>query len=74
MRALCKLSGALVIGEFTRTPPGRDGKCPTCSGSEFSDAPHGWIECRACGFAILRSDYDKMMAIPYQLPFIGWGI
>ena len=75
MRALCKIAGILAICEFGRTPVGQTGHCPTCGGVELFEAPYGWLECRGCDFAILRSAYDRIMALPrLQEPFIGAGI
>ncbi len=83
-RALCKLAGMLVIAEFSRCMPGTTGKCPVCNPkgkmpptkaeiekryNTFSVSPDGYVTCDDCGFAILKSDYDRMISEPY--PFIG---
>ncbi len=60
-RALCKYRGMLVIASFCRSPPGQVGHCPECRGIEFREHA-GWIECKDCGFAILKTDYSRMEA------------
>lgn len=80
-RALAKVDGYLVIAEFSRCNPGKTGKCPQCNPphrfprSDIAECQQtfserdGWIECDDCNFAILKSDYDRMISEPY--PFIG---
>ena len=60
MRALTKFRGCLVIAEYARLPAGQKGRCPDCGGVEFRTSA-GWTECCSCDFAILASDYQKLM-------------
>ena len=59
-RALCKFHGMLVIAEFSVPSEGSQGSCPECGCTEFREVA-GWIECYGCCFAILASDYTRIM-------------
>ncbi len=61
MSALCKAGGCLVLMSTAR-PEGRTGRCPLCHGTNFRDAPHGWVECVTdeCDFAVLKSHLNRM--------------
>ncbi len=64
-RALCKFRGMLVIAEVRPSRPGSPYRrgCPECHRKEFWREHGGWMECE-CGFAILTTDYDRVMGEP----------
>ncbi len=60
MSALCKLGGCLVLMSTTTAESGV-GRCPVCKGTEFRDAPYGWVECwtDGCEFAVLKQHLQR---------------
>jgi len=60
MTALCKLNGYLVLMSTEKSVTGQ-GRCPICKGTEFRDAPHGWVECVTdeCSFAVLKKHLER---------------
>jgi rubredoxin len=56
--ALCKIAGGLYL--CATKPSDGPGHCPVCRGTEFADAPYGWVECTQCrNFAVLRTHLDR---------------
>jgi len=62
MSVLCKVDGCLLLMSTITPPEGRTGRCPLCHGTEFRDAPYGWVECTTgeCDFAVLKSHLDRL--------------
>ncbi len=60
MSALCKIDDCLVL-MATTMPTFGTGRCPVCKGTEFRDAPHGWVECETdeCDFAVLKQHLHR---------------
>ena len=60
MSVLCKIDGYLVLMATEISVSGQ-GHCPICKGTEFRDAPYGWIECVTdeCDFAMLKKHLQR---------------
>ena len=59
--ALCIVHGSLCL--YSIRPAAKEGVCPLCGAKDWGSAPHGWIECKACGeFQVLREHAQQASA------------
>jgi len=59
-RALCQYRGMLVIMLVKKSSEGKKGRCYDCRESQFWN-DNGWVRCTNCGFAILDTDYARII-------------